>query len=132
VADRQASVVRELLSGAWFGSLLFVSAVAGRQSDFCRGRVALWSVVRLIHIIPALLVESLLPSDIFSLLVGGQSSVVGVLSLVSRSVIFISCQLLLVERPLPWDSYSLASVVGDLFSAGGWSACFCRQRATLW
>ena len=70
-------MVRELLSGAWFGSLLFVSAVAGRQSDFCRGRVALWSVVLLIHIIPALLVESLLSSDVFSLLVGGQLSVVG-------------------------------------------------------
>jgi hypothetical protein len=62
---------------------------------------------------PALLIESLLPSDIFSLLmlVGGQSSGVGELSSVSRSNIFISCQLLLVERLLPSDSYSLASVV---------------------
>ena len=57
---------------------------------------------------PALLVESLLPSDIFSLLllVGGQSSVDGELL-----VILVSCQLFLVERLLPSDSYSLVSVV---------------------
>ena len=80
----------------------------------------------------ALLVESLLSSDIFSLLllVGGQSSVVGELSSVSRSVSIMS--VVTGGKALPSDSYSLASVVGDLFSAGGWSACFCRQRATLW
>ena len=49
------------------------------------------------------------------MLVGVQSSGVGELSSVSRSNIFISCQLLLVERLLQSDSYSLASVVGDFF-----------------
>ena len=59
----------------------------------------------------ALLVESLLSSDIFSLLllVGGQSSVVGELSSVSRSVSIMS--VVTGGKALPSDSYSLASVV---------------------
>ena len=59
----------------------------------------------------ALLVESLLVSDIFSLLllVGGQSSVVGELSSVSRSVSIMS--VVTGGKALPSDSYSLVSVV---------------------
>ena len=59
----------------------------------------------------ALLVESLLSSDIFSLLllVGGQSSVVGELSSVSRSVSIMS--VVTGGKALPSDSCSLVSVV---------------------
>ena len=78
----------------------------------------------------ALLVESLLSSDIFSLLllVGGQSSVVGELSSVSRSVSIMS--VVTGGKALPSDSYSLDSVVGDLFS--GSSPLFHIIPAVSW